>query len=111
MSEDGSATVPADVPHLPLSASVFDGLDWDEPLVSARLLVELPFRLLCEDARFDIVVGDCSIAFDVRGHLVATSAGGTTVSVDDLRSPAANRSWDHLRASPFAVEVRAMRTA
>jgi hypothetical protein len=36
---------------------VFDGLDSDAPPVPARMLVELPFRLMCENAIYDVTLG------------------------------------------------------
>src|ERR1017187_5347294 len=105
-----SAPPPAPPRALPLEGSVFDGLDWDAPPVPVRMLVELPFRLMCEDATYDVDVEGCTIPIQVLGHLVETDAGGSIVSIHDATASESSASWAVVQKSSVAVEVRAMRT-
>src|SRR5579884_2447179 len=108
MSTPPASSTPASTP--PLSASVFDGFDWDAPPVPVRMLVELPFRLMCEDASYDVTVENCTIPIQILGHLVETCAGGSIVSIHDPTGGAGDASWAMVQKSAGAVEVRAMRS-
>src|SRR5258708_33387605 len=45
-------------------------LDWDAPPVPVRMLVELPFRLMCEDATYNVDVEGCTIPIQVLGPMM-----------------------------------------
>jgi len=74
------------------------------------MLVELPFRLLCEDATYEVTVENCTIPIQVLGNLVEMDAGGAVVTIDDGTKAASNASWAIVQESGVSIEVRAMRT-
>jgi len=67
------------LPNPPAIASIFDGFDWDVPPATARMLVELPFRFMCADATYQVTVDGCTIAVEVLGSLVETTADRRSV--------------------------------